>query len=120
MSGSPAPSRPLLPLLLILLCILSAAGSGSVQAGFKSGADASGRAESFLLGAIGVVAIAILILVALVTAGTWKVFEKAGQPGWAAVIPVYSWIVMLRVVEKPSWWVLLMCIPFIKPIGNWI
>ena len=41
----------------------------------------------------------------------WKLYEKAGQPGWACIIPIYSTIVMLRIVGKPWWWLLMFFIP---------
>ena len=44
----------------------------------------------------------------------WKVFEKAGQPGWATLIPIYSAIVFLRIIGKPWWWILLFCIPVVN------
>ncbi|MFO1006502.1 MAG: DUF5684 domain-containing protein [Planctomycetaceae bacterium] len=53
-------------------------------------------------------AILLLMIVSL-----WKVFEKAGKPGWAAIIPIYNIIVMLQIVGKPVWWVLLLFIPFV-------
>lgn len=53
-------------------------------------------------------AIAILYL-----AGLWKVFDKAGQPGWAAIIPIYNEIVLIQVAGKPVWWILLYLIPVV-------
>jgi len=47
-------------------------------------------------------------------AATWKVFTKAGQPGWAAIIPIYNLIVLLQIAGKPVWWVLLMLIPLVN------
>ena len=44
----------------------------------------------------------------------WKLFLKAGQPGWAAIIPVFNVIVLLRVVNRPWWWLLLMLIPIVN------
>jgi hypothetical protein len=41
----------------------------------------------------------------------WKVFEKAGQPGWTAIIPIYNWYILLKVAGKPGWWLILMFIP---------
>lgn len=41
----------------------------------------------------------------------WKVYEKAGRPGWAAIIPIYNVIVLLEIVGKPLWWLFLMFIP---------
>ena len=44
---------------------------------------------------------------------TWIIFKKAGQPGWAAIIPIYNLIVLLRVV-KLDWWhiLILLFVPF--------
>ncbi len=41
----------------------------------------------------------------------WKIYEKAGKPGWAAIIPIYNMIVLLEIVGKPLWWFLLLLIP---------
>jgi len=54
-------------------------------------------------------AIAILTLV-----GFWKVFEKAGKPGWASIVPIYNLIILLEIVGKPTWWVILMLIPCVN------
>ena len=43
----------------------------------------------------------------------WRVFTKAGQPGWAVFIPIYNTIVLLRVAGKPWWWLLLFLIPVV-------
>jgi hypothetical protein len=51
-------------------------------------------------------------------ASMWKLYEKAGQPGWASIIPIYSTIVQLDIIEKPRWWLLLMIIPYLNLI--WI
>ena len=53
-------------------------------------------------------AVAILIIVSL-----WKVFEKAGKPGWASIIPIYNFVVLVQIAGKPVWWVLLLFIPFV-------
>lgn len=54
-----------------------------------------------------------LALIAVVIAGLWKVFTKAGKPGWACIVPIYNLIVMAEVAGKPGWWGLLCCIPFV-------
>lgn len=43
----------------------------------------------------------------------WKIFVKAGEPGWACLIPIYNGIVFLRIAGKPWWWLLLMFIPIV-------
>lgn len=42
----------------------------------------------------------------------WKVFKKAGKPGWAAIVPIYNIIVMLEIAELPMWYIALFCVPF--------
>jgi hypothetical protein len=36
----------------------------------------------------------------------WRVFEKAGQPGWAAIVPIYNLVVLLKVCRRPVSWIL--------------
>ena len=55
-----------------------------------------------------------LALLALTLAGLWKVFVKAGKPGWAAIVPVYNVIVLLEIGGKPVWWVVLFFIPLVN------
>ena len=56
-------------------------------------------------------AIAVLIIVAM-----WKVFTKAGQPGWASIIPIYNLYVLCKIAGRPWWWLLLILIPFVNVI----
>ena len=44
----------------------------------------------------------------------WKVFTKAGQPGWASIIPIYNLYIWCKIVGRPWWWILLMLIPFVN------
>ncbi len=41
----------------------------------------------------------------------WKIFTKAGKPGWGILIPIYNIILMLEIAGRPGWWFLLMLIP---------
>ena len=52
------------------------------------------------------VAIFILVIIA-----KWRVFEKAGQPGWASIIPYFNFIIILKIVGKNIWWVLWLFVP---------
>ena len=56
----------------------------------------------FLIG----VAVVVLEVVAL-----WRIFTKAGERGWAAIVPVYNLIVLQRIVQRPTWWVFLWFVP---------
>ena len=57
-----------------------------------------------------------LALIILLLASQWKTFAKAGQPGWACIIPVYNVIVLLQIAKKPIWWIILLFIPFVNII----
>lgn len=64
---------------------------------------------------IGIVGMLIgLVFIVLMIASVWKVFTKAGQPGWAAIIPIYNVIVLLKIIGKPWWWILGFIIPFVN------
>ncbi len=52
------------------------------------------------------IAVTILSIVAM-----WKLFEKAGEPGWAAIIPFYNLYVLFKITWGNGWKFLLMLIP---------
>jgi hypothetical protein len=55
-----------------------------------------------------IVEIALSLLLAILTLmALWQVFEKAGKQGWMSLIPIYNWVVLHRIAEKPAWWVAL-------------
>ena len=61
---------------------------------------------------VGAVVVVIYLAVIIVSlAGMWKVFAKAGKPGWGAIVPIYNTILLLEIVGKPIWWLLLLFIP---------
>ena len=66
--------------------------------------------------AAGATLIIYLAITLLVIASMWKVFTKAGKPGWAAIVPIYNTIVLLKIVGKPIWWIILLLIPFVNII----
>jgi hypothetical protein len=57
-----------------------------------------------------------LVCVIAAIAGMWKTFEKAGKPGWAAIVPIYNIIVMLEIAGKPIWWIILFFLPIVNII----
>lgn len=61
--------------------------------------------------------VGIIIFGALMIAGMCKIYIKAGQPWWAVVIPLYCFYVALKIGCKSGWWLLLVIIPIISPIG---
>jgi len=58
----------------------------------------------------------MLAITVFIIAAMWKVFSKAGKPGWAALVPIYNVIVMLEIAGRPVWWLLLMFIPLVNII----
>lgn len=76
----------------------------AAEAGEASGGGAAG-------------AIVPLLILVVYVASFWKVFTKAGEPGWAAIVPIYNIITLLKIAGKPVWWVVLFCIPVANVIA---
>jgi hypothetical protein len=55
----------------------------------------------------------MLAIIIFLIASMWKIFTKAGEPGWACIIPIYNTIVLLKIAGRPWWWLLLMLIPLV-------
>ena len=73
--------------------------------------------ESVVAVVIGLVFAAIYFgVIILMLAGFWKVFSKAGKPGWAAIIPIYNLVILLEIAGKPLWWIVL----FFIPLANFV
>ena len=75
-------------------------------------------AAAGLLGAFAVfgtlfLMVCLAMLVVMIVS-MWKVFAKAGQPGWAAIVPIYNLIVMLQIIGRPLWWIVLCLIPLVN------
>lgn len=45
--------------------------------------------------------------------GQYKLFEKAGEAGWKALVPLYSTLITLKLIGKPAWWLALLFIPVV-------
>ncbi len=57
-----------------------------------------------------------VVFAVIAIAGIWKAFKKAGQPGWACLIPIYNSYIMLKIGGKPGWWLLLFFIPVVNVV----
>lgn len=72
-------------------------------------------------GALGVVfilfSLVYLMLIIVTVVSMWRLFVKAGKPGWAAIIPFYNTVVLLQIAGRPVWWLLL--IIFVPFFGIW-
>lgn len=74
-----------------------------------------------LMACFGVFAVVFLIVFVIAVAIGWKIFTKAGQPGWAAIVPFYStWVLVTEICKKEPLWFVLSLIPFINIIAAWV
>ena len=78
--------------------------------------------ENIFFSAFGVILLIIMLAIAVVVIiAEWKIYEKAGKPGWAVLIPIYNIIVLLEIVGKPIWWIFLFLIPIVNIVfGVWM
>ena len=62
---------------------------------------------------IGFIAIMLFIVVFMIVS-MWKIYEKAGQPGWASIVPIYNIIIYIKIIKKPMWWIIMFLIPVLN------
>lgn len=62
---------------------------------------------------MAIVIILYFAFIVFLIASMWTVFTKAGEPGWAAIVPIYNIITLLKIVGKPWWWLLLYFVPIV-------
>lgn len=65
---------------------------------------------------IGTILMTSLILGIIYIIASWKILEKAGEPGWKALIPIYNVYIMFKIVNMKSWFWWLICINFCASI----
>jgi len=80
-----------------------------------SGHSALGGVLGLIFGLIG--AVIGLGVAAVMVFSMWKLFAKAGQPGWMAIVPIMNLLVLLKMTNKPVWWIVLFCIPGVNAIA---
>jgi len=49
-------------------------------------------------------------------AGTWKLYEAAGHKRWEAAVPIYNAIVLMKIINRPTWWTILLFVPVVNLI----
>lgn len=66
-------------------------------------------------GAALLIPLIFLAIIVIAIAGMWKTFTKAGQPGWAAIIPIYNVYILLKIAGRPAWWlIVILLIPIVN------
>lgn len=63
---------------------------------------------------VGIILVIALVVVVAMLIAVWKVFTKAGKPGWAAIVPIYNAYILTEIAGRPGWWTLLMFIPYVN------
>lgn len=77
-----------------------------------STATSGDTTASIIILLVGLVLYVALIVFAILT--MWKMYRKASKPGWAAIVPVYNYVVLLEIIGRPIWWILLTFIPIVN------
>lgn len=62
----------------------------------------------------GFTTIIFLLMIVLTIGGMWKMFTKAGHPGWAALVPFYNMYIMCQIAGRPGWWMVLFMVPLVS------
>lgn len=58
----------------------------------------------------------ILVIQIIHGLGTWKLYQKAGRQAWEAFVPVYNAIILMKIINRPWWWVILLFLPIVNLI----
>lgn len=71
---------------------------------------------------MGVMLVYSIILIAIAVVeliGMWKMFTKAGEPGWKCLIPIYNLVILFKIAGISPWFILGYLLAFIPAVG-WI
>jgi hypothetical protein len=79
-----------------------------------------GTGWAVFAGAMLFVWLVVMVLAIVGIVAMWKMFKKAGQPGWAAIIPIYNQYTMLKVAGRPGWWLIWYFIPIAQIVVSLI
>jgi hypothetical protein len=65
-------------------------------------------------GAVTALLLIYILVIVVEISSWWRIFAKAGRPGWGAVIPIYNVYLMCKIAGRPGWWLVLYLIPFVN------
>lgn len=81
--------------------------------------EASSRTEDLLDKYYCPIAIVLLLMFLVTLISMWVVFDKAGEPGWAILVPIYNTMVLARIGGNPEWLGIVCALsPFVPVIGS--
>lgn len=62
--------------------------------------------------------IVLIATLFLTLVSMWRLFSKADEAGWKSLVPIWNGVVLLRLVGRPWWWLLLLCVPLVNLIPS--
>lgn len=93
--------------------------TGGIATLFAQNNDGGGMAAMFAMAGTCFAVFGVLFLVGIAIG--WKIFTKAGQPGWASIIPFYSqWILITEICKKEPLWFILTLVPIANIVAAWV
>jgi hypothetical protein len=101
---------------MLLTLIAQAADSFPVTTDYATSTGDAQAAVAAMAGVSILFGVMFFLVIIPLIAGMWKIFVKAGRPGWHSIIPFYNTTVLLNIVGKPEWWFLFMFLPLINSI----
>ncbi len=57
-----------------------------------------------------------LVIQVIHFAGTWKLYQRANREAWEAAVPIYNAVILMKIINRPKWWVILLFIPVINQL----
>lgn len=94
-------------------------GAATLFAQNKAGDDAAAGGMMAVCCGAPVIVMGVLFLLVFVV--MWKVFTKAGRPGWEALVPIYNtWILVTEICKKEPLWFVLSLVPFVNIVAAWV
>ena len=78
--------------------------------------DTYGADYAALAGVSAVFWIIYLAVIVFYVFVLWKIFVKAGEPGWASIVPFYNTYVLFKITWGNGWLFLLSLIPFVNVV----
>lgn len=85
---------------------------------YETSTNLTAAEAAALSGVTAVVGLVTLFVIIMMIIGWWKLFTKAGEPGWKAIIPIYNGWTFLKLGGQSGWWSLAVFVPFIGWIAT--
>jgi hypothetical protein len=100
-----------------LLCTIPTSATLFAQ---KGGGGGDGGAAAGMLGTMACCGIFWLVIVLVFVIAAWKLFTKAGRPGWESIVPIYNnWIMVTEVCKLEPLWFFLGFVPLVNLFAAW-